>query len=341
MDNQKPFDGLVVAVDDNPINLDTLLDALSGDHLDLAIATDGVTALSIIENEQPDIVLLDVLLPDMTGFEVCRRLKANPRTADIQIIFMTALTDREHRLQGLRVGAVDYITKPFDGEELLARLRPHMAVRRMTRALQEKIGHLEEEVRRRVAVEGAREALLHDLMARTDELRDAKEQLERELVEKTRADVERVSLHEQVVAAHRARLLELSVPLIPITDTILVMPLIGMMDTERAKQAIDAILQGASARSAEFVILDITGIKRVDEGVAAMLLLAAGGLRLLGTRTVITGIAPEVARTLVDINASLRDIVTKATLQDGIAVALQRPRGAPRSRGVSGSRYRI
>lgn len=332
MDNQTQFDGLIVAVDDNPINLDTLLEVLSGEHLDLAIATDGATALSIIEREQPDLVLLDVMLPDMNGFEVCRRLKANPRTADIQIVFMTALNDRDHRLQGLRAGAVDYVTKPFDGEELLARLRPHMAVRRMTRVLLEKNRRLEDEVRRRVDVEEAREALLRDLMARTDELRDAKEQLERELVERTRADAERASLHEQVVAAHRARLIELSAPLIPITDTILVMPLIGTMDEGRVKQVIDTVLKGASARSAEFVILDITGIKRVDEGVASMLLLAAGGLRLLGTRTVITGIAPEVARTLTEINAPLQGIVTKATLQDGIAVALGRPQRALRSR---------
>jgi DNA-binding response OmpR family regulator/anti-anti-sigma regulatory factor len=326
------FNGLVLAVDDDPITLDALGDALSAEHLDLAVATDGAMAMRLIESEQPDLVLLDVMLPDINGFEVCRRLKANPRTADTQVVFMTSLSDREHRLEGLRAGAVDYISKPFDTEELLARIRPHIAVRRMTRVLQEKNARLEAEVQQRMTVEGAREALLLELMTRTDELREAKERLERELEEKAHANAERSALHEQIIAAQRARLLELSTPLIPITDRILVMPLIGTMDSDRAQQAIEAMLQGASGRSAEFVILDITGLKHMDENVAAMLVLAASGLRLLGTRTVITGIRPEVARTLVHINASLEGIVTKATLQDGIAVALQaagRADGAP------------
>ncbi len=326
MDDLTQFDGLVVVVDDNPINLDTLLEALSGERLDLAIATDGAMALRLIEHEQPDLVLLDVMLPDITGFEVCRRLKANPQTADTQVVFMTALSNREHRLQGLHAGAVDYISKPFDTEELLARIRPHIAVRRMTRALREKNANLEAEVQQRIAVEAAREALLGELMTRTAELREAKDGIERELVEKGRANAERAALHEQIITAQRSRLLELSTPLIPITDRILIMPLIGTMDTDRAQQAIDSLLEGASSRSAEFVILDITGLKRVDESVASMLLVAASSLRLLGTRTVITGVRSEVARTLVHINVPLQGIVTKATLQDGIAVAMQAAR---------------
>jgi anti-anti-sigma regulatory factor len=140
-------------------------------------------------------------------------------------------------------------------------------------------------------------------------------------------DAEKAMLQEQVIAAQHARLVELSTPLIPITHRILVMPLIGTMDTDRAHQAIEALLEGASSRGAEFMILDITGLKRVDESVAAMLVSAARGLRLLGTRTVITGIPPEVARTLVHIDASLQGIITKATLQDGIAVAMHAARG--------------
>jgi DNA-binding response OmpR family regulator/anti-anti-sigma regulatory factor len=327
MNDPTQFDGLVIVVDDNPTNLDTLLDALSGERLDLAVATDGRSAIELIEREQPDLVLLDVLLPDINGFEVCRRLKVSPQTADVQIVFMTSLSNREHRLQGLRAGAVDYISKPFDPEELLARIRPHITVRRMTRALRDKNARLEEEARQRAAAEEAREGLVRELMSRTEELRLAKEQIERELQEGVRADAEKASLQEQIIAAQRARLLELSTPLIPITDRILVMPLIGTMDADRAHQVIEAMLEGASSRAAEFVILDITGLKRVDESVAATLVSAAGGLRLLGTHTVITGISPEMAQTLVHIDASLRGIVTKGTLQDGIAVAMQAARG--------------
>jgi DNA-binding response OmpR family regulator/anti-anti-sigma regulatory factor len=326
MDDPTYVDGLVIVVDDNPMSLDTLLDALSGERLNLAVATNGSTAIDLIAREQPDVVLLDVLLPDIDGFEVCRRLKANPQTADVQIVFMTSLSAREHRLQGLRAGAVDYISKPFDTEELLARIRPHIAIRRMTRALREKNARLEEEVRQRIAVEEAREALVRELVSRTEELRLAQEQLEREFAEGARASAERASLQEQIIAVQRARLLELSTPLIPITDRILVMPLIGTMDTDRAQQAIEAMLQGASRQAAEFVILDITGIQRVDESVASMLVLAASSLRLLGTCTVVTGIRSDVARTLVQINASLEGIATKATLQDGIAVAMQTAR---------------
>jgi anti-anti-sigma regulatory factor len=193
----------------------------------------------------------------------------------------------------------------------------------MTKALQQKNARLEQEVQQRVAVESAREGLLRELMGRTEELREAKEQLELELAERARADAERASLQEQVIATQRARLVELSTPLIPITDRILAMPLIGAMDTDRAQQAIETLLEGASRRSAEFVILDITGLQRVDESVASMLVLAASGLRLLGARTVITGIGAEVARTLIHSNASLDGIITKATLQDGIAIAMQ------------------
>jgi len=321
MHEREGFDGLVVIVDDSPSNLDTLIHALteSGECLDLAIATDGSTALTLIEREQPDVVLLDVMLPDINGFEVCRRLKANPRTRDIQIIFMTAMNDREHMLQGLRAGAVDYVSKPFDTEELLARIRPHMAVRRMTKALQEKNARLEEEIRQRAAAEKARESLLQELMSRTNELSEAKARIEREFAE-------RASLQEQIIAVQRARLHELSTPLIPITDRILVMPLIGAMDAERAQQAIEAMLHGASRRSAEFVILDLTGLKQVDESVASMLVQAAAGLRLLGARTVITGIGPEMAQTLVRIDATMQGIITKATLQDGIAITINAAR---------------
>src|SRR5689334_21494376 len=110
MDALTQFNGLVVTVDDNPANLDTLLEAFSGEHLGLAVDTDGSMAMSLIEREQPDLVLLDVMLPDIDGFEVCRRLKANPQTVDTQIVFMTALNNREQRLQGLKAGAVDSIS---------------------------------------------------------------------------------------------------------------------------------------------------------------------------------------------------------------------------------------
>ena len=101
------------------------------------------------------------------------------------------------------------------------------------------------------------------------------------------------------------------------------MPLIGTIDVERAQQIMESVLMGAAERHAEFVILDVTGIKNIDSRIADLLVRAGHGLRLLGARMVITGIQPEVARALVELGTPLDAVVTKATLQDGVAHALQ------------------
>jgi anti-anti-sigma regulatory factor len=118
------------------------------------------------------------------------------------------------------------------------------------------------------------------------------------------------------------RLSEMSTPLIPITDRIMVMPLIGTVDEARARQMLETALEGAPSRKAAVVIIDITGVKVVNTSVAAMLVSAAGALKLIGAQAVLTGIRPEVARTLVELGVELRSIVTKGSLQSGIAYAL-------------------
>lgn len=127
---------------------------------------------------------------------------------------------------------------------------------------------------------------------------------------------------QQLLLAQAQAIQELSTPLIPVTDEILVMPIIGTVDTVRAKQITEAILRGVSESRARFVILDITGVLVVDTAVAGALLRTAHAARLLGTEVIITGIRPEIAQTLVQIEANFERLVTRGTLQSGIAFAL-------------------
>lgn len=135
------------------------------------------------------------------------------------------------------------------------------------------------------------------------------------------AEQERMRLQEQVIAVQQATLTELSTPLIPITDTIVALPLIGSIDTRRAQQILEALLQGVAATRAQIVILDITGVPLVDTQVANTLIHAAQAVKLLGAQVIITGIRPEVAQTLVGLGTGLADILTLSSLQAGIAYA--------------------
>ena len=116
----------VLVVDDTPESLGFLTDMLDGEGYTVLIATDGESALRLVEQVTPDLVLLDAIMPGLDGFEVCRRMKQNPQTSHVPVIFMTGLTETEHVVQGLAAGGVDYVAKPIVVEELLARVRVHM-----------------------------------------------------------------------------------------------------------------------------------------------------------------------------------------------------------------------
>lgn len=128
---------LILIVDDNPNNLNVLGNILQREECDIAVATDGPQALACVKEERPDLILLDVMMPGLDGFEVCRRLKADPATAGIPIIFLTARTESEDVVSGFKAGAVDYVTKPFNSAELLARVRTQLELLRSRRALEE------------------------------------------------------------------------------------------------------------------------------------------------------------------------------------------------------------
>jgi DNA-binding NarL/FixJ family response regulator len=125
--------GVVLVVDDVPDNLSLLHDALDAAGYTVLVATDGASALQRAAQAEPDIVLLDAVMPGLDGFEVARRLKAGPETAHIPIVFMTGLTDTEHVLAAFDAGGTDYVTKPVRPPELLARMAVHMQAARQAR----------------------------------------------------------------------------------------------------------------------------------------------------------------------------------------------------------------
>jgi anti-anti-sigma factor len=149
----------------------------------------------------------------------------------------------------------------------------------------------------------------------------------RDISAQLRLEAERETLHAQVLDAQRAALRELSTPLIPISDRAVIMPLIGTIDTQRARQVMEALLAGIAEQHAEVAILDITGVPYVDTQVANALMQAAQAAKLLGTRVLLTGIQPPIAQIIVQLGIDLRGIETRATLQAGIAAVLERHAG--------------
>jgi len=176
----------ILIVDDTPINLGVIVDYLESYGFGIRIARSGENALKRVHYDQPDIILLDVLMPGVDGFETCRRLKADASTKDIPVIFMTSLTSPEDKVKGFEVGAVDYVTKPLHQEEVLARITTHLRMRDLTLSLQEKNKQLEissqvEKARLFEAVSQQHKQLLA-LTGRLTEVQEAeRKQLAREL----------------------------------------------------------------------------------------------------------------------------------------------------------------
>jgi DNA-binding response OmpR family regulator len=125
---------VALIVDDSPETLRLLTDALDGAGMTVMVALDGAAAMRIVDQITPDIVLLDAVMPGLDGFETCRRLKRDAGLDHVPIIFMTGLADTEHIVRGLEAGGVDYVTKPIVVEEMLARIRVHLANARLTQS---------------------------------------------------------------------------------------------------------------------------------------------------------------------------------------------------------------
>jgi PAS domain S-box-containing protein len=159
-----PHLGKILVVDDNTANLQLLTNLLTSQGYAVYPASDGELALEFVRSTLPELILLDIRMPGIDGFEVCRRLKADERTRSIPIIFISALEDERDKVKGFQAGAVDYVTKPFQTEEVLARVRNHLHLRELTEHLENKVAE------------------------RTEELYSANAQLQRELAERKAAE---------------------------------------------------------------------------------------------------------------------------------------------------------
>jgi len=142
--------GIALVVDDNPVNLGVLSDLLDRAGWQVSVAKSGQQALDRVRFLRPDLILLDVMMPPgIDGFETCRQLKANPEIANIPVIFMTALSEVSNKVKGLEIGAVDYITKPFQQEEVLARANTHLRLHRLQQQVRNQNVQLEQTVKAR------------------------------------------------------------------------------------------------------------------------------------------------------------------------------------------------
>jgi DNA-binding NtrC family response regulator len=153
---QKAHGPQILLVDDNPTNLQVLYQTLEGHGYRLLAARSGKDALAIAQRAVPDLILLDVMMPDLDGFDTCARLKADARTRDCAIIFLSALKEPRDKVRGLELGAVDFVNKPFQAEEVLARVRTHLTIRDLQKQLRRRNEELEHELT--VAQELLREA---------------------------------------------------------------------------------------------------------------------------------------------------------------------------------------
>lgn len=129
----------LLLVDDTPANLSLLLDTLGDAGYDLRIAENGQAALNQLERITPDLILLDVVMPGLDGFAVCRRLKSNPRWSGIPVIFMTVLSDPDEKIRAFEAGAIDYVMKPVHPMEVLAHVRTHLRMRALQKSLEEEL----------------------------------------------------------------------------------------------------------------------------------------------------------------------------------------------------------
>ena len=218
----------ILIVDDNHNNLEVLSETLTGAGFQVSVAIDGENALEQIQYYKPELILLDVMMPGIDGYQTCQRIKSNPDTFDIPIIFMTALSDTEHKVRGFALGAVDYITKPFQREEVLARVRVQLQLRNLARTLEGQNRMLKKEILQRERVENSLTKLNQELEKRVEERTN---KLSRTLKTLRQAQVELVQQKKDLEVRVRERTAELAK---------------SMADAEKANQAKSQFLANMS-----------------------------------------------------------------------------------------------
>lgn len=189
---QQPTHGDILIVDDTQPNLRILSTMLARQGYEVRSASDGPTALSLAAAKPPDLILLDILMPEMSGYTVCEKLKADAQTSDIPVIFLSALDEVTNKVQGFAEGGIDYITKPFQVKEVLARVQTHLAVHNLQKQLKTQNAQLQQEIaaRRRVeaVLQKANVALEQEVAERTAALTQANTALKAESAGRKRAE---------------------------------------------------------------------------------------------------------------------------------------------------------
>jgi CheY-like chemotaxis protein len=188
----------ILIVDDNPTNLEVLSETLTRAGFQISVALDGESALEQVRYHKPELILLDIMMPGIDGLETCKQLQSNPTTRDIPVIFMTALSDTTYKIQGFSLGAVDYITKPFQQQEVLARVRVQLQLRNLAQTLEQQNQRLQQEIRQRKDAEAALLTFNEELERRVEE---RTQQLSLTLQELSRTQVQ--LLHQKEILENR------------------------------------------------------------------------------------------------------------------------------------------
>ena len=183
----------ILVVDDTPIVMNLLMDILSAEGFQVRSANNGKLALNLIAAKPPQLILLDINMPGMDGFEVCRRLKAQEETRKIPVIFISGLMGLDEKVKGFQLGAVDFISKPFQREELLARVRTHLELSRLRTKLEAQVSE--------------RTAQLYNL---TEELKQSLEKQHKSMEGMIQTIALTVETRDPYTAGHQRRVAELS-----------------------------------------------------------------------------------------------------------------------------------
>lgn len=177
MSQTETSEASILIVDDSRVDLRALARILTEAGYRVRLALDGFLALSSAQSAPPDLILLDIKMPELDGYEVCEQLKTDERTRDIPIIFLSALDELLDKVKAFAIGGVDYIVKPFQAEEVLARIKTHLTLCRLQRSLQEQNLQLEERVQARTSELAAANARLHDEVTRRERSEREKDRL--------------------------------------------------------------------------------------------------------------------------------------------------------------------